>query len=102
MLKIILNLAKGINKEPCSIQREVITRASKRRGLWDLDNQELIELYDHLDTLVKKRTGVGTLSPGQFFTLIKYPTSTHNFLNGKKVPLNDLEVFRASIKKQQR
>jgi hypothetical protein len=101
MLNLILNLAKLLKKEPCSIQREVITRVSKKRGLWDLDNKELIELYDHLNMLVKKRGGPGTLTPNQFFTLIQYPTSAVNFRNGKKVHINDIEAFRSLIEKQQ-
>jgi len=66
--------------------------------MWDLDNLELIELYEHLDVISKKRTRPGTITPNQFVTLVKYPTSALNFLNGRKVPFNDLEKFKNSVK----
>ena len=97
MLKLILHIVTRMRKEPCSIQKEVINRSSKRRGQWDYDNQELIELYDHLDSICKKRTRPGTINPSQFFTLLKYPTSSLNFLNGRKVPFNDLEKFKSEV-----
>ena len=97
MLQLILQLAKLLFPEPCSIQKEIINRSSKRRGQWDYDNRELIELYDHLDSICKKRTGPGTVNPSQFFTLLKYPTSSLNFLNGRKLPFNDLEKFKSEV-----
>ena len=97
MLQLILQLAKLLLREPCSIQKEIVNRSSKRRGQWDYDNLELIELYDHLDSICKKRTRPGTISQSQFYTLMKYPTSSLNFLNGRKVPFNDLENFKSQI-----
>ena len=97
MLQLILHLAKLFFREPCSIQKEIINRSSKRRGQWDYDNLELIELYEHLDSICKKRTGPGTVNPNQFFTLLKYPKSSLNFSNGRKVPFNDLEKFKNEV-----
>ena len=100
MLIPILYLAKWFFREPCSIQREIINRSSKKRGAWDASNDELVDIYDHLDAIVKKRTRPGTITPGQFFTLIKHPTSALNFIQGRKVPFNDLEKFKSQVKEK--
>ena len=97
MLKLALFFAKLVRKEPCSIQREVLNRLAKKRGAWDLSSSELIELYEHMNAITKKRTGPATISPSEFFTLLKYPDSASNFLNDRKVTLNDLESFKKRI-----
>jgi len=97
MLKLALIFAKLVRKEPCSIQREVLNRLAKKRGAWDLSSSELIELYEHMNAITKKRTGPATISPIEFFTLLKYPDSASNFLNDRKVPVNDLESFKKRI-----
>ena len=97
MLKLALFIAKLVRKEPCSIQREVLNRLAKKRGAWDLSSSELIELYEHMNAITKKRTGPATISPSEFFTLLKYPDSASNFLNDRKVPVNDLESFKKRI-----
>ena len=97
MLKFVLFFAKMVRKEPCSIQREVLNRLAKKRGAWDLSSSELIELYEHMNAITKKRTGPATISPSEFFTLLKYPDSASNFLNDRKVPVNDLESFKKRI-----
>jgi hypothetical protein len=97
MLKFALFFAKMVRKEPCSIQREVLNRLAKKRGAWDLSSSELIELYEHMNAITKKRTGPATISPSEFFTLLKYPDSASNFLNDRKVPVNDLESFKKRI-----
>ena len=97
MLRLALFFAKLVRKEPCSIQREVLNRLAKKRGAWDLSSSELIELYEHMNAITKKRTGPATISPSEFFTLLKYPDSASNFLNDRKVPLNDLESFKKRI-----
>ena len=97
MLKLALIFAKLVRKEPCSIQREVLNRLAKKRGAWDLSSLELIELYEHMNAITKKRTGPATITPSEFFTLLKYPDSASNFLNDRKVPVNDLEYFKKRI-----
>ena len=97
MLRLALFFAKLVRKEPCSIQREVLNRLAKKRGAWDLSSSELIELYEHMNAITKKRTGPATISPSEFFTLLKYPDSASNFLNDRKVPVNDLESFKKRI-----
>ena len=97
MLKLALFFAKLVRKEPCSIQREVLNRLAKKRGAWDLSSSELIELYEHMNAITKKRTGPATISPSEFFTLLKYPDSASNFLNDRKIPVNDLESFKKRI-----
>jgi hypothetical protein len=97
VIKILLTISSWIRKEPCSLQKELINRSKKQRALWDLDNQELLELYSHLDDICKKRTGVGSITPKEFFTLLKYPRSALNFLSGRKVPFNDLESFKSEF-----
>ena len=97
MLKLALFFAKLVRKEPCSIQREVLNRLAKKRGAWDLSSSELIELYEHMNAITKKRTGPATISPSEFFTLLKYPDSASNFLNDRKVSMNDLESLKKRI-----
>jgi hypothetical protein len=97
MLKLALFFAKLVRKEPCSIQREVLNRLVKKRGAWDLSSADLIELYEHMNAIIKKRTAA-IISPSEFFTLLKYPDSASNFLNDRKVPVNDLESFKKRIK----
>ena len=97
MLKLALFFAKLVRKEPCSIQREVLNRLVKKRAAWDLNSSELIELYEHMNGIIKKRTGPATISPSEFFTLLKYPDSASNFLNDRKVPVNDLESLKKRI-----
>ena len=97
MLTLLLQIAKLFFREPCSVQREIINRLEKKRGAWDASNAELLEIYEHVNSIVKKRTGVGTITPGQFATLLKHPTSTLNFIQGRKVPINDLEKFRSEF-----
>ena len=99
MLQLILQLSKLFFREPCSVQREILNRLQKRRAAWDAGNDELLEIYEYLNTITKKRTGVGTITPKEFFTLVKHPTSALNFLSGRKVPLNDLERFRTEFVK---
>ena len=99
MIKLILMLARFFVKEPCSLHREIINRSHGKRSSWDLSSSELLELYEYLVVLTKKRTRVGTLNYKEFSTLVKYPTTSLNFLRDRKIPLNDLERFRLTIKK---
>ena len=100
MLKFSLWVFSWIRREPCSIQREVLNRAAKKRSVLDLDTVDLLELYDHLDRIAtKKRTGTATISVSEFFTLMKYPQSTRNFLNDRRVPLNDIQALRKRVSK---
>lgn len=98
MLVLLLHLAKWFYKEPCSIQKEIINRYTKKRASWDATNDEIVVIYDHLALLVKKRTRIGKLTPAQFFTLIKHPTSALNFIQGRKVPFDDLIKFKNQVK----
>ena len=97
MLQLILQLSKLFFREPCSVQREILNRLQKRRAAWDASNDELLDIYEYLNTITKKRTGVGTITPKEFSFLMKHPTSSLNFLSGRKVPLNDLERFRSEF-----
>ena len=97
MLRLVLTIAKLFFREPCSVQREILNRLQKKRRAWDEANDELLEIYEHVNAIVKKRTGVGTISPNEFMMLVKHPTSALNFLNERKVPLNDLEKFRSEF-----
>ena len=99
MLKLSLWVFSWIRSEPCSIQREVLNRAAKKRSVLDLDTVDLLELYDHLDRIARKRTGTATISVSEFFTLMKYPQSTRNFLNDRRVPLNDIQALRKRVSK---
>jgi len=97
MLQLILHLSKVFFREPCSVQREILNRLQQKRGAWDAGNDELLEIYEYVNTITKKRTGVGTITPKEFMVLVKHPTSALNFLSGRKVPLNDLERFRSEF-----
>ena len=97
MLRLLLTIAELFFREPCSVQREILKRLQKKPAAWDATNDELLEIYEHVNAIVKKRTGVGAITPSQFMTLLKHPTSTLNFLNERKVPFNDLEKFRSEF-----
>lgn len=97
MLRLLLTIAKLFCSEPCSVQREILNRIQNRRRAWDASNDEILEIYEHLNGVIKKRSQTGIISLGQFITFLKHPTSTLNFLNGRKVPINDLEKFRSKF-----
>lgn len=97
MLRLLLTIAKLFFREPCSVQREILNRLQKKWRAWDAGNDELLDIYEHVNSIIKKRTGVGTITPGQFMTLLKHPTSSLNFLNERKLSLNDLEKFRSEL-----
>ena len=97
MLKFSLWLARFVAKEPCSIQREILNRIDNKRASWDQSSQDLLFLYQHLDKIIKKRRGFATIRPSEFFTLLKYPNSSINFIKQVKVPINDLEKFKQII-----
>ena len=99
MFKLILMIARVFVKEPCSLHREIINRSHGKRSSWDHSSSELLELYEYLAVLTKKRTRVGTLNYKEFSTLVKHPTTSLNFFRDRKIPLNDLERFRLTIKK---
>ena len=99
MFKLILHLSKLFFREPCSVQREILNRLQKKRSAWDASNDELLDIYEYLNSIIKKRTGVGTITPKEFVLLMKYPASSLNFLGGRKVSLNDLERFRTEFVK---
>jgi hypothetical protein len=99
MFQLILRLSKLFFREPCSVQREILNRLQKKRSAWDSSNDELLDIYEYLNSIIKKRTGVGTITPKEFVLLMKYPASSLNFVSGKKVPLNDLERFRVEFVK---
>ena len=99
MFQLILHLSKLFFREPCSVQREILNRLQKKRGAWDASNDELIDVYEYLNSIIKKRKGVGTITPKQFGLLMKHPTSSLNILSGRKVPINDLERFRTEFVK---
>ena len=99
MLRLVLTIAKLFFREPCSVQREILNRLQKKRGAWDEANDELLEIYEHVNAIVKKRTRLGTIGPNEFMMLVKHPTSALNFLNERKVHLNDLEKFRSEFVK---
>ena len=99
MFQLILHLSKLIFPEPCSVQREILNRLQKKRSAWDASNDELLDIYEYPNSIIKKRTGVGTITPKQFGLLMKHPNSSLNFLSGRKVPFNDLERFRIEFVK---
>jgi len=99
MFKFILMLARVFVKEPCSLHREIINRSHGKRSSWGHSSSELLELYEYLAVLTKKRTRAGTLNFKEVSTLMKHPTTSLNFFRDRKIPLNDLERFRLTIKK---
>ena len=99
MFKLILMIARVFVKEPCSLHREIINRSHGKRSSWDHSSSELLELYEYLAVLAKKRTRAGTLNFKEVSTLMKHPTTSLNFFRDRKIQLNDLERFRLIIKK---
>ena len=94
MLVLILQVSKLFYHEPCSVQREILNRLQNRRSSWDFSHSELLQAHDTISRIVKKRTGVGTLNPAEFIQILRNPLSALNFLQGKTLPINDLERFR--------
>lgn len=72
MLDLLVVLLKTMGREPTSTQREVVNGLEGKEAKLELSNQELIALYDRLNTLVKKRR-VNRLSLAEKWQLIKHP-----------------------------
>lgn len=94
IIKLILKIASIFRREPISIQREIIMRASSQRGSWDLEIEELLHIYDRLNSIVKKYQRKMGIKYSEIGYLLCYPKTSLNLINGKKVPFNDLEQIR--------
>lgn len=94
MLQLILKLSAFVRSEPCSLHREILNRVSAKRPEWDETNEELYELYHHLNNIARKRTSGMSLSKPEKRTLRKYPKTSSNLLSDRKVPVNSLEALR--------
>ena len=97
MLRICLSLARILRSEPISIQREILNRLAKKRPQLDHSSAELLELYEHANQLIKSRRTQSVPWAG-FKFLMEYPKTALNLMNGKKVPVDDLERFRTLLK----
>jgi hypothetical protein len=100
-IKWLLQIARFFSNEPISIQRELINRAAKRRGSWDASLEELLFIYDTLNSATKKLSRKRGSSISDLSTMLRYPKSTLNLMEGKKVPFNDVEHLRNGLSQGQ-
>lgn len=97
MLKLILVIALFFKKEPVCLQREILDRLVKKRPNLDYSSQELLERYEHANSLIKDcRTK--TLEFSGLVFLFEHPRTALNLLSGKKVPIAKFEEFRKRVK----
>lgn len=97
MLKLILVIALWFKKEPVCLQREILDRLAKNRPNLDFSSQELLERYEHANSLIIARRAKNLKFSG-FVFLLEYPRTALNLLIGKKVPIAKLEEFRKHVK----
>lgn len=96
MLKLLLLISTLLRKESISIQREILNRLGKKRPTLNCSSRELIELYEHANQIVKYRKTT-FLTVSDLLFLLKYPKTAMNLLNGKKVPVAEIEKFRKLV-----
>jgi len=97
MIKFLLRIACVFSNERVSIQREIIARVGKKRGSWDMELEQLLHIYDRLNGIVKKQARNRSVRVSEIAFLLRYPKSSLNLKNGRKVPLNDLERIRKQV-----
>ena len=97
MIEILLRIACLLSNERVSIQREIISRGAKKRGSWDMELEQLLHIYDTLNGIVKKQARNRSVRVSEIAFLLRYPKSSLNLKNGRKVPLNDLERIRKQV-----
>lgn len=97
MLKIILRIACLLSRERVSIQREIAIRAGNKRGNLDMELEELLDVYDKLNKIIKKQDSKRRLGVSEITFLLCFPKSSLNFKNGRKVSVNDLERLRKQL-----
>ena len=93
MLRICLTIASLLRTEPHSIQREILNRLSKKRPQLDYSNKELLEIYEHANSLIKSRRTQSIKWSG-FLFLMAHPKTSLNLMSNRKVPVQDVERFR--------
>ena len=97
MIKIILRIACLFSSERVSIQREITARAEKKRGNLDMELEQLLHIYDKLNSIVKRQASKRPVGVSEIAFLLRYPKSSLNLKNGRKIPLNDLERIRKQV-----
>ena len=97
MFKIILRIACLFSIERVSIQREIATRIAKKRGNLDMESEQLLHIYDRLNSIVKNQVRKRPVGITEIAFLLRYPKSSLNLKNGKKISLNDLEIIRKNL-----
>lgn len=96
MLRIYLTVASLLRPERISIQREILNRCAKKRPQLDYTGQELVEIYEHANELIRNRRTKPIKWSGKLF-LMQYPKTVLNLMNNKKVPLDELDRFKKMI-----
>ena len=59
-----------------------------------MELEQLLHIYDRLNDIVKKQARNRSVRVSEIALLLRYPKSSLNLKNGRKVPLNDLERIR--------
>ena len=97
MIIILLRIACLFSSERVSIQREIASRIEKKRGKLDMELEQLLHVYDKLNSIVKKQSRNRPVGILEIAFLLRYPKSSLNLKNGRKIPLNDLERIRKKV-----
>ena len=97
MIIILLRIACLFSSERVSIQREIASRIEKKRGKLDMELEQLLHVYDKLNSIVKKQSRNRPVGILEIAFLLRYPKSSLNLKNGRKMPLNDLERIRKKV-----
>jgi len=96
MLKLILVIATWFQKETVSYQREIIDRLANKRPNLNHSDLELLERYEHANRLIKDRR-INRLKISSLMFFLEHPRTTLNLLNGRKVPIAELDRFRKTV-----
>ena len=97
MIIILLRIACLFSSERVSIQREIASRIEKKRGKLDMELEQLLHVYYKLNSIVKKQSRNRPVGILEIAFLLRYTKSSLNLKNGRKIPLNDLELIRKKV-----
>ena len=80
--------------ESRSVQREGTVRLRGSSQPFNTTLQEFIERYEKLDRLTSKLNYNQRITVSESLYLMRYPKSTLNFLNDKKIPLDEFQKLK--------
>lgn len=90
---MLVHIAAIFKREQRSIQREILMRLSGKRPALSLSDSELISIYDKINKAVSY-PGTSAINKTVRKLMLTYPSSTKKMMQGRKIPIADLEQFR--------